>query len=123
MDNIFDTLQNTLHVNLIIVVLVISAGFFQSKFLGWWQIVKKYPTYNSSLRTLLVGTIFSIVYVALDIATLRTVKSWGAEIFISYAVATSFYELLVKPVLIFMGLVQKQDPPKDPPNNSDPKNN
>lgn len=125
MNNIFNTLQTTLHINIIIVVLVIASGFFQSKYLGFWQPVKSYPSYNSALRTLIAATFFCVVYVALDIATLKTVKSWGSEIFISYAIATSFYELLIKPVLMFMGLVQKSDPPKDIPtdqNNTASKN-
>lgn len=107
-------MQQNLHINIIIVVLVIMAGFFQAKYMCAITFFKGNAKTDAALKTLLIGSIFSAVYVWLDYAVLKTTADWKAEMFVSFTVATSFYDILIKPVMIWIGLQKKDDDPAKP---------
>lgn len=88
--NINTSLQ-ILNIDLIIVMLVIAAGFFQKRYL-------KSFTLNSAFKTLIVGTIFTTIYMGLncDFSSWECAKPCLMVAFISYCFATSFYEIIVK---------------------------
>lgn len=86
-------LEENLHINGVIVIIVIAAGYFQNKYLKLWVITKDDKT-NSALRTLAVAGF--VVSVKLLLEGANKVQIWDA--FLSYFVATSFYELILRPV-------------------------
>ena len=85
-------LSANLHIDFWIVLLVIASGYFQKMYLSEWKL-------SQALKTLVIGTTFSLVYLALtlDLTSLDSVRNGLLCVFISYALATSFYELIVKP--------------------------
>lgn len=83
-------LKEQLHIDLFIVLLVFAAGFFQQRYLYNLK-------WSQALRTLAVSFVFSAVYLILLSIAGQFKKENIVQYFISYAVATSFYELLIKP--------------------------
>lgn len=100
MINIIQWFSENLHIDFIIVLLVLSAGFFQSRYLSTWEITKD-PKTASALRTLIVSMFASAIYLIL----LNPGKDTFANYFVSYFAATSLYELLVRP---FMNWLNKE---------------
>lgn len=90
-----DILQNFnldgLQLNFILVVLIIAGGYFQKRY---WKSTKL----NNSLKTLIIATIFTTIYLGLtcDFASWDNMKPCLTIGFVSYAIATSFYELILK---------------------------
>lgn len=84
---LFNLLTNS--IDFIIIALVLCAGFFQSKYLFNIKI-------SAPVKTLIVSAIFTIAYgVGLWAAGMFT-KALIPKYILSYAVATSLYELLLK---------------------------
>lgn len=90
MDIVSEILNGNIKIDWYIVILVIAGGFFQKRY---WTSRKP----SQAIKTLIVGTIFSLCYIF-------GVTDWhNAEVFrtnlvggfVSYALATSFYELIV----------------------------
>jgi hypothetical protein len=81
-----------LHIDIFIMILVFAAGFFQARYLGD---IKG----SSALKTLVVSFIFSVIYIILLKVAGNFQRENSAIYFISYCVATSFYEILIKPFL------------------------
>lgn len=78
-----------LNLDLVIIALVLSAGFFQSYYLFNMKL-------SPAIKTLIVSFVFTILYaVALWIAGSFD-KDMLPKYILSYAVATSMYELLIK---------------------------
>ncbi len=86
-------IKDHLHIDPIIVLIVIAAGFFQNRYLAKWNISKDDKT-ASALRTLVVSGVVSIIYMWLSF----TPRDAFASYFLSYFLATSMYELLIRPV-------------------------
>ena len=86
-----------LNIDLIIVLLVIASGYFQSRYLTDWKL-------NASLKTLLIATIFTFIYLSLNcnFDSLELAKPCLLMAFISYAVATSFYEIIIKHTMTYI---------------------
>lgn len=88
------------HIDPIVLILVISAGFFQNTYLRYWIPFKKLDSrYNASIRTLLMSAIFTIAYASI----LKLNHVWTAPpgtYALSYTVATSFYEVLIYPLVV-----------------------
>jgi|SRR5688572_11483945 len=80
-------------IDLIIVGLVLLAGFFQKKYLCHWCWYKKDGTYDSALKTLAVSAIVCTIYILL-LKDPDKASNW-VKYFISYFMATSIYELIV----------------------------
>lgn len=85
----FDILS---HVDFIAVALVILGGVFAKKYFDWWGI-------NTSLKTLIFGTVFIAVYLMILHASGTLYKADYSKYFISYTVATSLYEVVAKMIL------------------------
>lgn len=93
MEDILKFMQwDSLHLDGIIILLVICGGFFAKKYLEPVNIVPAW-------KTLIVGFVFSLVYILLLIISVKFNKEKLVDYFISFAVATSLYDLVIKPVL------------------------
>jgi hypothetical protein len=93
MENLFNYLKwDSLHLDAVVVLLVICAGFFQKKYL---ENVNLLP----AVKTLIVGCVFVAAWVIIKWANNSLVKDKIEDYFISFAVATSLYDLVVKPLL------------------------
>ena len=94
MDFINELLTANIKIDFVIIALVIAGGYFQKKY---WISEKPLP----AIKTLAVGTLFSLIYLSLtmDFNTFDSVRSGLLSGFVSYALATSFYELIVKHVV------------------------
>lgn len=83
-----------LHLDPTIILIVIASGFFQNKYFAGFT-VSKDKGYDAALKTLALSAFVSIVYIIL----LGEQKDTLSFYLISYFTATSFYELLIKPVV------------------------
>lgn len=92
--NILEFLQTYLHIDAVIVLIVIGSGFFQEKYLCAFSISKD-SKYDAALKTLFLSAAISVIYLAL----VGIKKDAFAEYFLSYFLATSFYELILKPII------------------------
>jgi hypothetical protein len=94
MEFIEEILSANIKIDFIIISLVIAGGYFQK---SYWTSEK--PT--QALKTLFVGTVFSCIYLGLtmDFSRFDAIRNGLLSGFVSYALATSFYELIVKHVV------------------------
>lgn len=83
-----NTVLEHLKINPAIVLIVIASGFFQQRYLN----AIKWP---GAIKTLLVSSI--VVTIMLILTEAKKADLWPA--FSSYFAATSFYELLIVPVV------------------------
>lgn len=102
MENLLNWLD-TKYVDFFIFILVIGAGFFQSRFLCPFTWYKKDPRYDATLKTFAVSAVFSAIYIWLwkyeanQAPTTEQVQAIPVlKFFISFALATSFYDLIVR---------------------------
>ena len=95
--DILNYLNDKLNIDFIIVLLVFLSGYFQEQYLCGW-ILSKIPRYDAAIKTLLVSFVVSSVYIYFMYRNDRTVAVPYVKYFISYFVATSLYDLAVKPV-------------------------
>lgn len=90
----------------VIVILIIAGGFSAKRYLASLtkiQIGKFVFNFNDAWKTLVVGTIFTTVYILVLKFTGELERNMFKSFFYSYVFATSFYELLVGPVVKFIG--------------------
>ena len=94
MEFIQEILSANIKIDFIIISLVIAGGYFQK---SYWTSEK--PT--QALKTLFVGTVFSFIYLGLtmDFSSFDAIRNGLLSGFVSYTLATSFYELIVKHVV------------------------
>lgn len=90
-------IKEYLHIDPIIVLLVIGAGFFQGYYLKSWTVVKDEKT-NGALKTLIMSLLFVAGYIIILSVTDKLPKEVWANYFVSYILATSLYELLIRPL-------------------------
>lgn len=85
--NIFEQFIN--QINVVIMVLILLGGIFATRYLVDWK-------FNSAWKTLIVGTIFTAIYIGIK-AFEKDFKTEDIEsYFITYCVTTSLYELILK---------------------------
>jgi uncharacterized membrane protein len=94
---------DTKYVDFFIFILVIGAGFAQERFLKPFTWFKKDARYDSTLKTFVVSLIFSAIYIWLykyEMKHATTEEQVQAvpvmKFFISFALATSFYDLILR---------------------------
>ena len=94
MEFIQEILSANIKIDFIIISLVIAGGYFQK---SYWTSEKP----RQALKTLFVGTVFSFIYLGLtmDFSRFNAIRNGLLSGFVSYALATSFYELIVKHVV------------------------
>lgn len=93
MDNILSFLQwDSLHLDGVIILLVICAGYWQKKNLSTINMIDAW-------KTLIVSFVFCFVYVLLLFIAGHLKKDKLVDYFISFAVATSMYDLILKPII------------------------
>lgn len=98
-------LKEYLHIDYIIVLLTLVSGFFQARFIRLNLVKDK--SLNSAYWTLIVSLVACSIYLFL----IKPHKEMYALYFVSYFVATSLYELMVKPFVNWIKKTtgQKQD--------------
>lgn len=94
---VLDWLKVNAHIDGIIVLIVIAAGLFQKTFLGSFAWVKD-EKHDGALKTLAVSAV--MVGVMLYFQKAHGTDIWDA--ILSYFLATSFYELLARPIVKFI---------------------
>lgn len=102
MDNFLNWLD-TKYVDFFIFILVIGAGFAQERLLSPFCWYKKNARYDATLKTFVLSLVFSAIYIwiykyELNHATeADQVKAVPVmKFFISFALATSFYDLILR---------------------------
>lgn len=85
----FDILQ---HIDPIAVALVIMGGIFATKYAKGFKA-------NNATKTLLFGSLFMAIYLLILHLSGQLLKEDWSKYFVSYCVATSFYEI-VKKILV-----------------------
>jgi hypothetical protein len=85
-------LIEALNIDMIIVILVLAAGAFQKKYLVDLNL-------SAAVKTLIVSFFFTTIYIILLYVSGALRKEQFTIYFISYAVATSFYEIVWKEIL------------------------
>lgn len=90
MNDFFQSLMDKM--DIYIVVIVLCAGFFQSRYFKGFTWSKD-ASYDSALKTLALSALVSVIYIWL-IKDPEKASNWS-KYFISYFAATSLYELLI----------------------------
>lgn len=85
----FDILQ---HIDLIAVALIIMGGIFATKYAKGFNA-------NNATKTLLFGSLFMAIYLLIKYLAGELPKEDYSKYFISYAVATSLYEIFKKVIV------------------------
>lgn len=85
------------HIDWVCVLLVICGGLFATKYGKTWKV-------DNALKTLIVGSLFIALYIVVLALSEQLHKEDYSKYFISYCVATSFYELLLKRIAKLLGL-------------------
>ena len=102
MTNILEFLD-TKYIDWTVFILVIGSGFFQNRFLTPFTWYKKDSRYDATLKTFVVSLIFSAIYTWLwkyeagGASSVEQVQGipW-MKIFISFGLATSFYDIIYR---------------------------
>ncbi len=96
-------LQQKWNIDLIIFLIVMVSGFFQERFLPYWNLVKD-PRLCAALKTLIVSFIAASIYIFIVYKQAHGEVKDGSEVlipwgkyFITYFMSTSIYDLLVRP--------------------------
>lgn len=94
---------DTKYIDWTIFLLVIASGFFQSRFLSPFVWYKKDSKYDATLKTFVVSLVLSAIYTWLwkyeaggASATEQVQGIPWLKIFISFGLATSFYDIILK---------------------------
>lgn len=96
---------DSMHLDIIIIVLVIAGGFWAKTYLDGWthiRIGKWQPAFSNAWKTLIIGTVFAAIYVFILRITTGLPKDTYLRIFYSYVFATSFYELILGPFVVWV---------------------
>ena len=83
--------ENNNYIDVVVITLVILGGYAAKKY---WVTETGKP--SDAIKTLAVGTVFTIVYTLLTHLQGHAVNM--VKCFVSYAVATSMYEIIIKEV-------------------------
>lgn len=84
----------------------VLGGLFAKRFLRDWSL-------KTAFKTLLVGTVFTGLYTLILVWSGASLLDDLSKWFMSYTVATTFYELLLKEFMKRIGIsVKKEDPTK-----------
>jgi hypothetical protein len=100
MMELFKTLEE-LRIDPVIVMSIFAGGFWAKKYLDGWthiRIGKWRPKFTTAWKTLIVGSIFTALYIAIMIMTGNIDQELILKYFYSYVTATSFYEIILDPV-------------------------
>lgn len=93
MENILKFLTwDSLHLDGVIVLLVICSGLWQKKYLETVNIIPAW-------KTLLVSLVGCLFYLGLLLISGELKNEKLVDYFISFAVATSMYDLIMKPIM------------------------
>ena len=95
--NILNWLQENLHIDGVIVLIVIAAGFFQNRYMKTIKVSKDEKT-DSAWKTLIVSAL--LVTLKLVFAKANRDECWDGVL--SYFLATSFYEIILRPVVKYI---------------------
>lgn len=95
---ILNYLNDKMNIDYIIVLIVFLSGYFQELYLCGLVFSKSNPRYDAAIKTLLVSFVVGSIYIYFMYRNDRTVPVPYVKYFISYFVATSLYDLAVKPV-------------------------
>jgi hypothetical protein len=87
--------QVAIYIDFAAVLLVLLGGFFSKRYLSSWKI-------DTAFKTLLMGTFFIAGYMAVLHLSGDLQKQHYAKYFVSYCVATSLYEIILKRFLAFI---------------------
>ena len=88
---LLDFFKDKFNIDLVIVLLVLGAGFFQKRYLYTpWNRTSK--SHDSAIKTLALSSIASTIYVLLLHLQDKTAPIAWVQSFVSYFFATSFYE-------------------------------
>ena len=88
------------YVDLIVIFLVILGGFAAKRYIEPY-----FPKFPSVFSTLIIGTLFVIGYLILQKITGVDIKSDSVKYFLSYASATTLYEIFLKWFMIIIKFV------------------
>lgn len=116
MENFIETLTKY-NIDPIMVIMYVAAGFFCKTYLKRFTnitITGKKIKVDTAWKTLGVGTLFIIIYVGLLLAAEQLPKESYIKIIFSYVVATSFYEIIIKPVQRFITYIAGGEQDKAP---------
>lgn len=86
---IVDFNTNNNYIDLVVITLIILSDFFAKRYLVDWKV-------KDAVKTLVVGTVFTIGYIIVLHLSGGLLKANFEKYFISYAVATSLNELLIR---------------------------
>jgi hypothetical protein len=89
--------QTANYIDFVAVLLVLLGGFFSKRYLSAWK-------WDTAIKTLIVGTIFILGYIAVLYISGELHKQHYAKYFVSYCIATSLYEIILKR---FLSMVEK----------------
>ena len=87
-------------IDVVVVGMVIAGGYFSKAYLTAYKA-------SDAIKTLIVGTVFTCLYLLLMFAAKHPINI--VKCFISYAAATSFYELIIKEITKFVGTFNKDE--------------
>jgi hypothetical protein len=91
-----ETITNFIHhINIVVLVLVLLGGLFAKNYM----INVNIPT---AFKTLIMGTLFVVVWILVQVISKSFDVKQLPDYFITYCVATSLYELLLKYALDFL---------------------
>lgn len=99
MTQFLDYLRETYSLDLTIFILVLAAGSFQKQYLK-----DVLPKISGAIKTLIVSLLFTLIFLLVLHLAGKLARVDLAVYFITYAVATSFYEIFNKG---FMRLLKK----------------
>lgn len=98
------------NVDIIIVLIVLLSGFFQSSYLNGFSLSKN-PKTDSAWKTLLLSFLVSVIWIFLSNKGNKDPLPL-AKYFFSYFLATSLYELLINPTRLW--IISKFNLPSTP---------
>jgi hypothetical protein len=87
-----------IHIDPIIAMIIVAGGFFSKTYLKDLTNIGRFK-FTDAWKTLLVGSIFITVYIIILSLTNAFPQDMWLEVFYSYIFATSFYELILSPIM------------------------
>lgn len=99
------------HIDWFVVVLVLCGGGFSKRYLAVLTHIHLFGRdfkISQTWKTLIVGSILSSIYIGLLAYSHQLHQDNYIKYFLSYTVATSFYEIMLKSVFTRLGL-KKED--------------
>ncbi|OSZ79267.1 hypothetical protein CAP35_13720 [Chitinophagaceae bacterium IBVUCB1] len=100
------------HIDWIVVVLVLCGGEFAKRYMSALthiHLFAKDIKISLTWKTLIVGSVLSSVYICMLAYNHQLHREDHIKYFLSYAVATSFYEMFLKSILSKLGLKKEEE--------------